>query len=132
MQRFAIFFSEHGGGNIINMSSIYGVMPPRFNLYSKTEMTMPVEYAAIKSAIIHLTKYFAQYFKSHAVRVNCISPGGILSNQPQIFLDAYKAYSGSKGLLDPEDVCGALSFLLSDDSAFVTGQNIVVDDGFSL
>jgi NAD(P)-dependent dehydrogenase (short-subunit alcohol dehydrogenase family) len=131
-QQFALFFREHGGGNIINMSSIYGVMPPRFEVYADTPMTMPVEYAAIKSAVIHLTRYFAQYFKGDGIRVNCISPGGILDGQPEAFLKGYNAYCASKGMLDPQDVCGSLIFLLSDASKHVTGQNLVVDDGFSL
>lgn len=131
-QQFALYFREQGGGNIINMSSIYGVMPPRFEIYADTAMTMPVEYAAIKSAVVHLTRYFAQYFKADGIRVNCISPGGILDAQPEPFLRAYKAYCGNKGMLDPKDVSGSLLFLLSDASRHITGQNLVVDDGFSL
>jgi NAD(P)-dependent dehydrogenase (short-subunit alcohol dehydrogenase family) len=132
-QRFAMHFrSQNRGGNIINVSSIYGVMPPRFDVYAGTEMTMPVEYAAVKSAIVHLTRYFAQYFKHEGIRVNCISPGGILDGQPEPFLHSYKGYCGQKGMLDPQDVCGCLLFLLSDASRYMTGRNLVVDDGFSL
>src|SRR3990167_1476504 len=61
-QKFALYFRNHGGGNIINMASIYGVIPPRFEIYTDTTMTMPPEYAAIKSSVIQLTRYFAQYF----------------------------------------------------------------------
>lgn len=131
-QQFALFFREQGGGNIINMSSIYGVMAPRFKVYADTPMTMPVEYAAIKSGVVHLTRYFAQYFKTDGIRVNCISPGGILDGQPEAFLQAYNSYCGTKGMLDPKDICGSLLFLLSDVSKHITGQNLVVDDGFSL
>ena len=95
-------------------------------------MTMPVEYAAIKSALIHLTKYMAKYLKDKNVRVNCISPGGILDKQPESFLEQYKSNCLSKGMLDPEDIMGALVFLLSDASKFINGQNIIVDDGFTL
>jgi NAD(P)-dependent dehydrogenase (short-subunit alcohol dehydrogenase family) len=131
-QQFGLFFRKQGGGNIINMSSIYGVMPPRFEVYTDTTMTMPVEYAAIKSAVVHLTYYFAQYFKADSIRVNCISPGGILDGQPKAFLSAYNAYCGNKGMLDPQDVCGSLLFLLSDSAKYITGQNLIIDDGFSL
>ena len=62
-QQFAEHFSKQGHGNIINISSIYGVMVPRFEMYEGTEMTMPVEYAAIKSGVLQLSKYFAKYFK---------------------------------------------------------------------
>lgn len=131
-QQFCIAFREQGGGNVINMSSIYGSMTPRFEVYDGTPMTMPVEYAAIKSAVIHITRYFAQYFKGTGVRVNCLSPGGILAAQPASFLEAYNSHCASKGMLEANDMRGALLFLLSDMSIYVNGQNIVVDDGFSL
>jgi len=132
MQQFALHFRAQGGGSIVSMSSIYGMMAPRFEIYAGTAMTTPVEYAAIKSAIVHLTRYFAQYFKHDGIRVNCISPGGIRDRQPESFLAKYDAHCGSKGMLDAADVCGCLLFLLSDASQYVTGQNLVVDDGFSV
>lgn len=132
MQQFGLYFRKQGYGNIVNLSSIYGVIPPRFEIYQNTVMTMPVEYAAIKSAVVHLTKYFAQYFKRDGIRVNCVSPGGILDNQPDSFLASYKAHCGKKGMLHPGDVTGSLLFLLSDHSQYVTGQDLIVDDGFSL
>lgn len=131
-QQFGLFFREQGRGNIINMSSIYGVRAPRFEAYAGTAMTTPVEYAAIKAAVIHLTRYFAQYFKGTGIRVNCLSPGGVRDNQAADFLLKYNAYCNGKGMLDPRDITGTLLFLLSDASEFITGQNIVVDDGWSL
>jgi NAD(P)-dependent dehydrogenase (short-subunit alcohol dehydrogenase family) len=131
-QQFGLYFREQGAGNIINMSSIYGVMTPRFEVYEDTPMTMPVEYAAIKSAVIQLTRYFAQYFKGEGVRVNCLSPGGILNRQPEAFLQKYQSYCNGKGMLAPQDMNGSLLFLLSDASQYMTGQNLIVDDGFSL
>lgn len=131
-QRFALYFSTHGGGNIINIASIYGTVTPRFEIYADTPMTMPVEYAAIKAAVIHLTRYFAQYFKHQGLRCNSLSPGGILDRQPDIFLTEYNRHCNSKGMLQPEDVVGALTFLLSDSSKYITGQNLTVDDGYSL
>ena len=131
-QQFGLFFRRQGGGNIVNMASIYGTMVPRLDIYAGTAMTMPVEYAAIKSAVIQLTRYFAQYFKSDGVRVNSLSPGGIFDNQAPSFVSAYAAHAGSKGMLSADDISGALVFLLSDESRFVTGQNLIVDDGFSL
>lgn len=131
-QQFCLAFKEQGHGNLINMSSIYGSMAPRFEVYEGTPMTMPVEYAAIKSAVVHLTRYFAQYFKGHGIRVNCLSPGGILANQPPDFLASYNAHCASKGMLAPDDIVGTLLFLLSDESRYMTGQNLFVDDGFSI
>lgn len=131
-QQFAAYFKQQGQGAIVNVASIYGVVPPRFEVYQDSSMTMPVEYAAIKSAVIHLTKYMAKYFKGSHLRVNCISPGGILDGQPESFLSAYNSFGMSKGMLDVEDLMGAMVFLLSDMSKFVNGQNLVVDDGWSL
>ena len=131
-QQFGLHFRECGGGNIINMSSIYGAMAPRFDVYQGTQMTMPVEYAAIKSAINQLTRYFAQYFKGNNIRVNSLSPGGILDGQPEQFLAKYNIHCNAKGMLDPGDVSACLVFLLSDASLYMTGQNLTVDDGFSL
>jgi NAD(P)-dependent dehydrogenase (short-subunit alcohol dehydrogenase family) len=131
-QQLALFFRKQGYGNIVNISSIYGVIAPKFQIYDTTSMTMPVEYAAIKSAIVHLTKYMARYFKGMNIRVNTLSPGGIFDHQPMPFLDAYREQCLNKGMLDKADLCGTLVYLLSDMSAYVNGQNIIVDDGFSL
>lgn len=131
-QQFGLYFKGCGRGNIVNLASIYGTMVPRFHLYVGTEMTMPVEYAAIKAGVIQMSRYMAEYFKRDGVRVNCLSPGGVLDRQPQSFLDRYAAECGAKGTLAPEDLGGGLLFLLSDASQFMTGQNLIVDDGFSL
>jgi NAD(P)-dependent dehydrogenase (short-subunit alcohol dehydrogenase family) len=74
----------------------------------------------------------AKYFKGKAIRVNCVSPGGLLAQQPQAFLERYRESCLSKGMLDAADVAGAVVFLLSDASKYIDGQNIIVDDGWSL
>lgn len=126
------YFYGVGLGNVISISSIYGLVPPRFEIYDGTDMTMPVEYAAIKSAVLHLNKYFTNYTKGKNIRFNCVSPGGILNDQPQQFIDAYNQHSFSKGMLDPEDIASSVIFLLGDDSKYINGQNITVDDGWTL
>ena len=131
-QLFAKYFYKQGYGNIINLASIYGVVAPRFQIYDNTPMTMAVEYAAIKSGLIHLTKYMAKYFKGKNIRVNTISLGGIEDHQPEPFLKAYKEFCLNKGMLNAKDIAGTILYLLSDLSEFVNGQNIVVDDGFTL
>ena len=131
-QQISRYFIKQGYGNIINIASIYGVVAPRFEVYDNTEMTMPVEYAVFKSALIHFTKYMAKYLKGKHIRVNAISPGGILDNQPEEFVEKYGNYCLNKGMLDVNDVTGTLIYLLSDMSEFVNGENIVVDDGFML
>jgi NAD(P)-dependent dehydrogenase (short-subunit alcohol dehydrogenase family) len=131
-QLFSKYFKKQGYGNIVNISSIYGVIAPKFKIYDNTEMTVPVEYAAIKSGLIHLTKYMAKYLKGTGIRVNTLSPGGILDDQPKYFLDQYNNECMGKGMLNKADLNGTLLYLLSDMSQYVNGQNIVIDDGFSL
>jgi|WetSurMetagenome_2_1015567.scaffolds.fasta_scaffold13642_4 NAD(P)-dependent dehydrogenase (short-subunit alcohol dehydrogenase family) len=123
-------------GNIVNMSSMYGFVAPRFDIYTGYEgnpRTMPVEYAAIKGGIIALTKYMASYLGKHNIRVNAISPGGVEDGQPQPFI---KNYSDrvllNRGMSHPDDITGVLLFLLGDQSKYITGQNIVVDAGWSI
>jgi len=131
-QRFALHFKTRGRGQIVNLGSIYGVAAPRFEIYAGTPITMPVEYAAIKAGVLHLTRYLAQYLKPHGVRVNAISPGGVFADQPETFVQSYNQHTLGHRMLSPEDVTGTLIFLLSDASAHLTGQNLVVDDGWTL
>ena len=132
MQQFTKLFIKQGYGNIINIASIQGVSAPKFEHYKGTIMNSPVEYTAAKSAIIAISRYFAKYLKGNSIRVNCISPGGIFNNQPESFQEKYKDSCSNKGMLDPEDLCGAVKFLVSDESRYINGQNIVIDDGWSL
>lgn len=118
--------------SLVNIASIYGVISPKFEIYDDTKMTMPIEYSAIKSSLIHLSKYITSYINNSDFRINCVSPGGIFDNQEKNFLEAYKRNTFGTGMLEAEDVCGTVLFLLSDASKFINGQNIVVDDGFSL
>lgn len=131
-QQFGKIFQAQKFGSLVNISSIYGLHSPRFELYDGTSMTMPVEYAAIKSAVVQLTMYFASFFLTHGVRCNVIAPGGIRASQPPSFVSKYSSMCGTKGLLDPEDITGALIFLLSDSAMYITGQVLVIDDGWSL
>jgi len=131
-QKFSEYFITEKSGAIVNIASIYGSVAPKFEIYEDTEMTMPVEYSAIKSGVIHLTKYFARYLAGHQIRVNSLSPGGILDSQPDSFLKSYREKTLNKGMLEANDICGALAFLLSDESKYINGQDLIVDDGFTL
>jgi NAD(P)-dependent dehydrogenase (short-subunit alcohol dehydrogenase family) len=95
-------------------------------------MNTPIEYSAIKSGIISISKYLAKYYKNKNIRINSISPGGIKSNQPKLFIKRYKESCNSKGLLEGSDLSGLVLFLLSNQSKYITGQNLVIDDGWSL
>ena len=131
-QTFLKYFMTQNYGTLVNISSIYGVIAPKFEIYEKTAITVPIEYAASKSALIHLTKYMAKIAKGKNIRVNCISPGGINDHQPQSFMSNYRDNCLNKGMLDPKDIIGTLIFLLSEMSQYISGQNFVVDDGFTL
>lgn len=131
-QQLGEFFVKQGHGNMINFSSIYGVVPPTFEIYDGTAMTNPVEYGLIKSALVHMTKYMAKFFKGKNIRANTVSPGGILDGQAESFLKKYQDCCLSKGMLDTQDLHGTIIYLLSDMSKFVNGQNFIVDDGFTL
>lgn len=131
-QQFAEYFSKNDGGDIINISSIYGVITPKFEVYDNTSMTMPVEYAVIKSGLIHLGKYISKYYRGKKVRINTISPGGIFDNQNEAFVSQYNENCNSVGMLSPKDIANVVKFIFSNDSHGISGQNIIVDDGFSL
>lgn len=132
-QQCAKYFKKHQTAfSLVNISSIYGVITPKFDIYNNTPMTMPVEYSAIKSALLHLNKYVVAYVNDSRFRINAISPGGIFDYQPTLFLEAYKSNTHGAGMLDVSEMIGSILFLLSDQSKYVTGQNIIIDDGFSL
>ena len=131
-QCFARYFKNQGHGNIVNIASVYGVIAPKFEIYENTNMTTPVEYAVIKSALIHLGKYISKYYRGKSVRVNTISPGGISDGQPEEFINRYNEQCNSVGMLSPVEIANVLIFLLSEASKGISGQNIVVDDGFVL
>lgn len=131
-QQFSKYFSNGSGGDIVNIASIYGVIAPKFEVYDETEMTMPVEYSVIKSGLIHLDKYISKYFRGKNVRVNTISPGGILNGQNELFVKRYGENCNSIGMLSPKEIAGVVTFILSDVSVGISGQNIIIDDGFTL
>lgn len=133
MQQCAAYFKRTNMPfSLVNISSIYGVVAPKFEIYDDTSMTMPVEYAAIKVALLHLSKYVASYVSDSRFKVNCVSPGGIFDNQPESFLKAYRNHTFGKGMLDVKDVCGCIMFFLSEQSNLINGQNLIIDDGFSI
>lgn len=131
-QQFVRFFLGQGYGNIINISSIQGVAAPAFETYEGTNMHSPVEYTVVKHGLIGMTKYMAKMFRKEGIRVNAISPGGVLDQQPELFLAQYKKRCGTKGMLDASDLVGGFLYLLNDSSKYLTGQNLIVDDGFGL
>lgn len=130
-QKVAIQMSLQKEGSIVNMASIYGTVGPDFNVYEGTAITMPAAYSAIKGALINFTRYVASYFGPKQVRVNAVSPGGIFDNQNDIFVANYCKKVPMRRLGTPEDIAPTIAFLLSDDSKYITGQNIIVDGGWT-
>ncbi|WP_295127401.1 oxidoreductase [uncultured Chitinophaga sp.] len=118
-------------GAIVNMSSIYGVVGPDFSVYNGTEMTMPAAYSAIKGALVNLTRYMASYFGPYNIRVNCVSPGGVFDHQPDSFVSNYEAKVPLRRMALPADIAPAVSFLLSGDASYITGQNLLIDGGWT-
>lgn len=128
----AMIMKKHCGGSIINLASIYGVAAPDFSIYDGTEMTMPVAYASIKAGIIAMTKYIAAYFGPYNIRANTISPGGIYNNQAPSFVEKYSRKTPMGRMGKPHEIVGAVLYLASDASSYVTGQNILVDGGWTI
>lgn len=122
-------------GSIINVSSIYGLVVPDFSLYEQAEyagkpMGIPAGYVASKGGVIALTRYFASLYAPN-VRVNCISPGGIFDNQNENFVKKYSAKTMLGRMAKRNEVSGALLYLASDLSSYVTGANIIIDGGLT-
>lgn len=120
-----------GGGSVISIGSVYGVVGPDFSLYSGTDMTMPEAYPAIKAGILGYTRYLAACYGEHNVRVNAVSPGGVHDCQPASFVKRYSARVPLKRMAAPGDISGAVVFLASGAAGYITGQNIIVDGGFT-
>lgn len=120
-------------GSIVNIASIYGVVGNDFTLYEEYGGTSPAAYSAIKGGIINFTRYLASYYGKYNIRVNCVSPGGILDekNQHPSFIKKYSDKSPLKRLGKPEEIAPAISFLLSDEASFITGHNLMVDGGWT-
>ena len=118
-------------GSIVSIASIYGVVGPDFSVYDNTAMTMPAAYAAIKGGLINLSRYLASYCGPDGIRVNCVSPGGVFNHQPESFVKRYEAKVPLRRMAVPADISPAVLFLLSDDAAYITGQNLVIDGGWT-
>ena len=124
-------FASQELGSLVNFASIYGMLGPNFSLYEDTQINNPVAYAAIKGGIINLTRYFATYFGSKNVRVNCISPGGIFDGQDIKFVERYSKLTPMNRMGDKSEIAGSVIYLASSASVYVTGQNLVIDGGWS-
>ena len=121
---------ESGHGTVIFLASIYGMTAPDWRLYEGTEMANPAAYGVSKAGLLQLTRYLATSLAPR-VRVNAITPGGIWRDQPENFRQRYIARTPLGRMGTEEDMKGAVAYLASDLSAYVTGQNLVVDGGWT-
>lgn len=119
------------GASIINIASIYGMYGPDWSLYEGTSMSNPAAYGASKGGLIQFTRWLATTIAPN-VRVNAISPGGIFRNQPETFVQHYEAKTPLARLATEDDFRGAIAYLASDLSKYVTGQNLAVDGGWGV
>jgi NAD(P)-dependent dehydrogenase (short-subunit alcohol dehydrogenase family) len=117
------------GANIINIASIYGSYGPDWSLYKDTEMGNPAAYAATKGGLIQFTRWLATTI-APTIRVNAISPGGVSRNQPKSFQKRYKSRTPLARMASNQDFKGAMSFLASDLSSYVTGHILEVNGGW--
>ena len=126
-QVFCNKFVKDGGGTIINISSDLGVIAPDQRIYSGDKK--PITYSASKFGIIGMTKYLATYFASQNIRVNCLSPGGVYTNQPQNFVDKLSNLIPMGRMAQKNEYKGAIVFLCSDASSYMNGSNLIIDGG---
>ena len=124
------------GGSIVMTSSIYGVVAPDPRIYEGSKymgraISTPAVYAASKAGVIGLARYLSTYWAPQNIRVNVLTPGGVESGQNDTFRDRYATRVPLARMARPDELIGALLFLASDASSYVTGQNIVVDGGLT-
>ena len=135
-QVFGAAMAREGRGSIVNVSSVYGMLSPVQDLYAFRRaggevFYKPVAYSVSKSALLNLTRYLATYWAKQGVRVNTLTLAGVRNDQPAEFLEGYEARVPMGRMLRAEEALGALVFLASDASSYVTGSNVVVDGGWS-
>jgi NAD(P)-dependent dehydrogenase (short-subunit alcohol dehydrogenase family) len=128
--------AREGRGSIVNISSVYGLLSPQQEIYEFRRrggeaFTKPVAYSVSKSAVLNLTRYLATYWAKEGVRVNTLTLAGVFDDQPEEFLEAYRARVPLGRMAEAREALGAIVFLASDASSYMTGANLLVDGGWS-
>jgi NAD(P)-dependent dehydrogenase (short-subunit alcohol dehydrogenase family) len=131
-QVFGTSMAGAGRGSIVNIGSIQGMIGPSYELYEGTSMgDMPPDYFFHKGGMLNLTRFYAALFGPQGVRVNCLAPGGFFNQQPESFLKRYNEHTMLGRMADETDLGGAVIFMLSDASRYITGVNLPVDGGYT-
>jgi len=131
-RRVARLMIDHKvAGVIINIASIFGVVAPDFRVYEGTALSNPSEYAVIKGGVIAFTRYLATYLAPYHIRVNALSPGGIYDQHPERFVKAYESRTPLGRMASPGDISVAALFLAAQTSTYMTGQNLIIDGGWT-
>jgi NAD(P)-dependent dehydrogenase (short-subunit alcohol dehydrogenase family) len=131
-RHFGRKMAEAGRGSIVNIGSIQGMIGPSYELYQGTGMgDLPPDYFFHKGGMENLTRFYAALYGPSSVRVNCLAPGGFFNNQPEPFLQRYCEHTMLGRMADETDLGGAVIFLLSDASRYITGVNLPVDGGYT-
>ncbi len=125
------YMAEKGSGSIVNMPSTYSVVAPNQNLYKGTSIGCPAAYSASKGGVMALSQYLSTYWADKGVRVNQITPHGVWNNHEDQFEKNFANFSPLQRMSYNHEVAGAVIFLLSDASSYVTGDNIRVDGGWT-
>lgn len=125
------YMAEKGSGSIVNMPSTYSVVAPNQNLYKGTSIGCPAAYSASKGGVMALSQYLSTYWADKGVRVNQITPHGVWNNHEEQFEKNFANFSPLQRMSYNHEVAGAVIFLLSDASSYVTGDNIRVDGGWT-
>lgn len=127
------YMAANAGGSIINISSIYGILSPDQRIYEYKDKPFfkPLTYSASKSAILNISRYLATYWAKNNVRVNTLTLAGVFNNQDEVFLKNYVNKVPLGRMANEEEYNGAVLFLASDASSYMTGSNLVIDGGYS-
>lgn len=123
--------AQDGEGSIVNIGSIYGMVAPTTAFYDDVEAGLLPDYFFHKAGLINLTRFYAAVYGKRGVRVNCISAGGLYGDQAPEFVERYNAQTLLGRMAGGEDLAGPVIFLLSPASAYITGENLVADGGFT-
>ena len=133
-QAFGKIMAKQGKGVIVNIASTYGLVGADQRIYGKSGLNLPISYAATKGAIVNFTRYLAAYWHGKNIRVNTLSPGGVMDKtyQNESFIKKYSEKTILGRMANKEEYNGAMLFLISDASSYMTGANLVIDEGRSI